>query len=154
MRRLIPIGKAFYGLGIAGIGFLHFIYAGFRPFILPIPSESTQHLQFTVYLTGAILVAAGMAIVFMKHVKNIAIFLGLFLLLFLIAGHLPNRLTNHPEILGAWTDALKLLAFSGGAFVLASLYYGKKTDGSLPALKKLLSFGRYFFALMLIMVKR
>ena len=136
MNSLKPIGKLFYGIGIAGIGLLHFMYAGFRPVILPVPAEATKNISFLVYVTGAILVLAGLAIAFLQKIKNIAFFFGIFLLLFVIIGHLPNRFMNHPEILGMWTDTLKLLALAGGAFIVSS--------GNLS------NYGKYFFALMLV----
>ena len=150
MQQLKTIGKIFYGLGIAGIGVLQFIYPGFRPVLLPISPESTQHLNFLVYLSGAVLVFAGLFIAFRQKVKNISLFLGLLLLLFFLVGHLPNRLTNNAGILGAWTDALKILALSGGAFVVSNLYPNKKGNGVVSIIEKLAPYGKYFFATMLI----
>jgi uncharacterized membrane protein YphA (DoxX/SURF4 family) len=147
MQPLQSAGKLFYGIGIAGIGVLQFIYPGFRPVLLPIPPEDTQHLNFLVYLVAAILVIAGLFITFMQQVKPVASGLGIFLLLFVIAGHLPQRLINHPGILGAWTDALKLLALAGGAFMVAMAFPGKKSYGSI---EKIALCGPYFFAVMLI----
>jgi uncharacterized membrane protein YphA (DoxX/SURF4 family) len=149
MQQLKSIGKIFYGLGIAGIGSLQFIYAGFRPVLLPIPAADTQNLTFFVYLMGAILVFAGVYIVFRQNVKTISFFLGLFLLLFLIIGHLPNRLANNPGSLGAWTDALKLFALAGGAFIISTVYQDKKNNG-MKIIEKIGPYGKYFFAVMLI----
>jgi uncharacterized membrane protein YphA (DoxX/SURF4 family) len=150
MQQLQLPGKIFYGLAIAGIGALHFIYPGFRPVIIPIPPESTQHVNFLVYLTGLALVVAGLCIVIGQQVKTISLFLGLFLLLFVIAGHLPNRIANHPDILGYWTDTLKLLSLSGGAFIISALYPDKKSNGLIRFLERLAPYGKYFFGLMLI----
>ncbi|MBC7826527.1 MAG: hypothetical protein H7122_02185 [Chitinophagaceae bacterium] len=150
MQQLKSIGKIFFGLGIAGIGVLHFIYPGFRPVLLPIPPEATQNLHFLVYLTGAVLIVAGICIAIIQNVKTISLFLGLLLLLFVIIGHLPNRLTNNPGILGAWTDALKLLALSGGAFIISTLYPDTKNNRLISSIEKMALCGKYFFALMLI----
>ena len=149
MRQLKTIGKIFYGLGIAGIGGLHFIYPGFRPVLLPVPPEATQNLNFLVYLTGAVLVFVGIFITLRQNVKTISLFLGLLLMLFLIIGHLPNRLKYNPDILGAWTDALKLLALSGGAFIISKVY-GDKKNNKIRIIEKIGLYGKYFFALMLI----
>jgi uncharacterized membrane protein YphA (DoxX/SURF4 family) len=150
MQQLKSTGKIFYGLGIAGIGSLQFIYAGFRPVILPIPPEATQSLNFFVHLTAAILVVGGLSIVFTKNVKTISLFLGLFFLLFFIIGHLLNRIKYNPGILGAWTDALKLLALSGGAFIISGLYPEIKGGGVIRIIQKMAQYGKYFFAIMLI----
>ncbi len=150
MPKLKSIGRIFYGLGIAGIGSLHFIYAGFRPVIIPIPPEATQNLDFLVYLTGAVLVVAGLCIAAGIRVKSISLFLGLFLLLFFILGQLPNRLRYNPGSLGAWTDALKILALSGGAFLISNLYPGLKSNRFIGFIEKIAPYGKYFFGIMLI----
>jgi uncharacterized membrane protein YphA (DoxX/SURF4 family) len=149
MQQLKLTGTIFYGLGIAGIGVLQFIYPGFRPVILPVPPEATQHVNFLVYLTAAILVFAGLYIVVARKRKTASLGLGLLLLLFVLAGHLPNRLANHPDILGAWTDALKLLALSGGAFMISALY-PDNTNGTSDVAGRMAACGKYFFALMLV----
>lgn len=147
MQQVQSAGKLFYGLGIAGIGVLQFIYPGFRPVILPIPPADTQHLNFLVYLTAAILVIAGLFIAFMQQVKSVALLFGIFLLLFFIAGHLPNRLMYNPGMLGAWTDALKISALAGGAFMISLAYPGKKSYGSI---EKIALSGKYLFGIMLV----
>jgi uncharacterized membrane protein YphA (DoxX/SURF4 family) len=150
MPELKSIGKIFYALGIVGIGSLHFIYAGFRPVIIPIPPEATQSLNFLVYLTGAVLVVTGLCIAVGIKVKSISLFLGLFLMLFVIFGHLPNRLRYNPGNLGAWTDALKLLTLSGGAFLISNLYPSGKSKGIIGFIEKIAPYGKYFFGIMLI----
>ena len=150
MHKLKATGKFFYGVGIAGIGGLQFIYAGFRPVLLPIPAADTMHLNFLVYLAAGILVVAGLYIAIGQQVKNVALLLGLFFLLFFIFGHLPNRIKNNPGELGAWTDALKLLTLAGGAFVVATVYPAKKGKGLISVLEKIAPFGKYLFALMLV----
>ncbi|AXY73178.1 hypothetical protein D3H65_03950 [Paraflavitalea soli] len=147
MQQLTSLGKLFYGLGIAGIGFLQFMYPGFRPVILTIAPDSTQHLNVLVYATAAILVLAGLFIAIMKQVKTVALYFGLFLLLFVLAGHLPIRLIHNPGMLGAWTNALKLLGLAGGALMVSATFPGKQTNGSLG---KIALYGEYGFALMLL----
>ena len=149
MSSLQSIGKIFYGFGIAGIGALEFVYPGFRPVLLPVPAEATQNLNYLVYLSGVILVLAGIYIAVVKSVKAISLYLGLFLMLFFIAGHLPNRLTNNPGIIGVWTDALKILALSGGAFIVSKLFPGSK-KGLIGLPENWAILGKYFFALMLV----
>jgi uncharacterized membrane protein YphA (DoxX/SURF4 family) len=150
MPELKSIARIFYGLGIAGIGSLQFVYAGFRPVILPIPPESTQNLNFLVYLTGVALLLAGLCIAVGIRTKSISLFLGLLFMLFFIFGHLPNRLRYNPGSLGAWTDALKILALGGGAFVISNLYPNRKSDGFIGFIEKLSYYGKYFVGIMLI----
>jgi uncharacterized membrane protein YphA (DoxX/SURF4 family) len=106
-----------------------------------------QHLG---YLLGLILTLAGAAIIFNKYTRVVSLCLGVLLLLFLLFGHLPNRLKYHPELIGYWTDAIKLLALSGGAFILAGI---AQEDERFTAPKKLIilaRYGKYFYALMLL----
>ncbi len=150
MHNLKLIARIFYGAGIAGIGVLHFFYPGFRPVILPIPPEATTQLNVLIYLTGAFLFITGLLIAIGKYVKTIALLLALVLFLFFVCGHLPNRLTNMISVLGAWTDALKLLALSGGALIVARAFPGN-ANTVMHALYKTSFLGRYFFGLMLLL---
>ena len=150
MKNLKLYARIFYGLGIAGLGILHFIYPGFRPVILPVPPEATEQLSILVYLTGAFLVAAGLAIAFGKWVETFSVLLAVVCLLFFLLGHLPNRIMNQPTILGAWTDALKLLALSGGAFIVARIFPGSNNSKLIASLSKISFPGKYFFGIMLV----
>lgn len=151
MQNSKQFGKLFYGLGMAGIGGLQFIFPWFRPVLLPVPPEATQNITALVYLTGLALVAAGVFIAFGRQVKTTALLLGSLLLLFLVFGHLPNRLTNNPGMLGAWTDALKLLALSGGAFMVAGLFPENNTPRFLNIPARIVPYGKYFFGVMLLL---
>ena len=151
MNNLKITARIFYGAGITGIGILHFFYQGFRPVILPVPPEQTSQLSFLVYLTGAFLVIAGLLIAIGKYVRTTALLLALVLFLFFAFGHLPNRLTHMINVLGAWTDALKLLALCGGALIVARAFPGNTNAGFINALYKTSFLGRYFFGLMLLL---
>jgi uncharacterized membrane protein YphA (DoxX/SURF4 family) len=150
MHNLKLIARIFYGAGIAGIGVLHFFYPGFRPVILPIPPEATAQLSILVYLTGAVLLITGLLIAISKSVRTIALLLAFVLFLFFLVGHLPNRLTNMINVLGAWTDALKLLALCGGALIVARAFPGNANSSLINGLYKTSFLGRYFFGLMLL----
>jgi len=149
MNTLKQIARIFYGTGIAGLGILHFLYQGFRPVILPVPPESTAHLSVLVYATGAFLFITGLLIATGKYVKPVALLLALVLFLFFICGHLPNRLINMPSVLGAWTDALKLLALCGGALIAARIF-PQQTNSFFRILDRTTFLGRFFFGIMLI----
>jgi uncharacterized membrane protein len=71
------------------------------------------------------------------------------LFLFFICGHLPNRLTNMPALLAAWTDALKLLSLCGGALIVARTS-SAQTNSFIQSLDKASFLGRYFFGIMLV----
>jgi uncharacterized membrane protein len=150
MNNLKLTAKAFYGAGIAGLGILHFFYQGFRPVILPIPPESTAQLNVLVYTTGAFLLATGLLIAIKKNITTIALILAFVLFLFFVCGHLPNRLTNMPGVLGIWTDALKLLALCGGALIVANVFASSTNSLFIKSLHKTSFLGGYFFGIMLL----
>jgi uncharacterized membrane protein len=148
MENLIRAGRAFYGAGLAGIGVQHFIYADFRPMILPYWPSSIPGLATWAYITGAALIITAVLITFSKRARTVAIVLGiLFFLLFLFHAYYQLFLGPYSFHLGLWTNALKELAFSGGAFVVAASF---ADDESFADNKQLLTLGRIFFSIMLI----
>ncbi len=149
MKYLKTIARIFYGAGIAGIGILHFLYPGFRPVILPVPPGVTENLNILVYLTGAFLLITGLLTATGKWIKTSSLILAAALLLLFVFGHLPNRLTHMANVLGAWTDALKLLALAGGALIVAKAFPGEKHSKFIDTLDKLSFLGKYFFGIML-----
>lgn len=144
----LQIGRISYGIGIAGIGALQFVYPGFRPVLLPISVGSD--LNILVYLLGLALVLAGLYIAFGKSIKTVALSLGLGLLLLFVFGQLPNLLSKSPEVLASWINPLKLLALSGGAFMTARLFPSKISIGLLKSVDKISPYGKYFFGIMLV----
>ena len=66
MKSLIKVACTFYGIGIAGLGIQQFIYSDFRPVILP-PWPSWMHISGAgAWISGALLVIAGILIALMK----------------------------------------------------------------------------------------
>ena len=149
MQPLIRAGRAFYGIGIAGIGIQQFIYSAFRPVLLPYWPASFAAPAIWAYIIGAGLVLAGMMIVFNNNARTVAVSLGLFFFLLFLCFHVYYQLFLIPYDFhfGNWTDALKELALSGGAFVMASSFPGTR---SFASNKLLLTVGRIFFSIMLI----
>ncbi|OQP47929.1 hypothetical protein A4H97_30455 [Niastella yeongjuensis] len=146
----ITTARLFYGLGTVGLGIQHFIYSAFRPVILPAWPQWMQTPVFA-YLTGAAMIAAGVLILLDRNTKTISLLLGGFLLFCFLFIQLPFTLfiqPNSPAHLGLWTDPLKELALSGGAFVMAGIAGG--TTG-LATLAKLIPLGKYFFATTLLL---
>ena len=149
MSKLSTIGRIFYGIGIAGIGLMHFFFKGLRPLLAPIPPEDIANIKVLIYTLGSYLIASGVLIVAGKNIRIVAGSLGIVLLLFFLVAHLPNRLRFHPEILGIWTDAIKILAISGGAFILSNTDNNADNPRLLP-LQIAAKAGVYFFSFMLI----
>ena len=149
MRNYTQTGTTIYGIAITGLGLVHFFYPGFRPVFLPMPPQE----KFTVLplLFGLLLVNIGVGIIFIKEKKIIAEFLGIILLSFLLLGHLPNRLTNQPEILAYWTDTIKLFALIGGAFLIAGTTDNQQGIPTPKFAKIIGPIGLYMFCIMLVL---
>lgn len=149
MQNLIKAGRAFYGIGIAGIGIQQFIYSEFRPVLLPYWPNSFPAPAIWAYIVGAALILAGAIIAFIRNARTVSILLGVFFFLLFFCFHIYYQLFLIPYDFhfGNWTDALKELALSGGAFVMASSF---PETGSSITNKMLLILGRIFFSIMLI----
>lgn len=144
-------GRIFYGLGIVGIGLLHFFFKGFRPIIMPIPAESVADISILVHLIAMYILVSGLFICINKKTRDVSLLLGAFFFIFLLGGHLPVRLQHHSEIRGAWIDAIKILALSGGALLMASAYPRARPNKVFDALYKVAPVGKYFFVIMLLL---
>jgi uncharacterized membrane protein len=153
----IKIAGAFYGVGIAALGIQQFVYSDFRPVILPPSWPAMLHFSIFAYIAGAALVVAGCSVILQKRAKEISLLSGAFLLLSFIFFQGPYILfvqPNRPYHLGLWTDPLKELALSGGAFVMAGLAEGERSmqirNRLLLALEKFIPLGKIFFCITMI----
>jgi uncharacterized membrane protein len=149
MTNLKVYGRVFYGIGIIGIGLLHFFFSGFRPIILPVPAESVANISVIVYLVAIYILVSGILITIGKTVRNVSLVLGVVLFIFFVAGHLPIRLSSATS--GPWIDAIKIFALSGGALVMASAFPETVPSPFFDRLNKIAPVGKYFFATMLLL---
>jgi len=153
-ENLIKAGRCFYGTGVAAIGIQQFIHADFRPVISP-AWPPWIHGAALAYIVGAALAAAGAFIIFGKNIKTISLLLAAFFFILFLAFQFPYIMfiqPNLPRHLGLWTNPLKEVAFSGGAFVMAASVPGRKSneEKEFYAKERLMTAGRIFFSIMLI----
>ena len=164
MTKLIKTGRLFFGLGIIAYGIQQIVIRDFRPQILPgFPAWAHEYSIFAI-VTGVIMIITGFIIsglfkVTEANKKNIFLYLGFYFLALIIVSHIPYLLFVYPHKLshlGSWGDALKGLAFCGGAFVMADSF----SDNSSPSnknnffksvLEKLIPVGRIFFCTTIIL---
>lgn len=111
MDKLNSIGKFMYVIPIAIFGVFHFMNAeamsGMVPSYMPVQI-------FWVYLTGAALIIAPLAVIFGKKGKLALQLLGLMLLLFAVMLHLPGAIAG--DQMGT-TMFLKDFALAGAAWL-------------------------------------
>jgi hypothetical protein len=155
MELLVKAGRKAYGICLVALGIQSMFYADFDPVFLPDASSWLPFHAALAYLWSSIFILAGLFIILEKKVKEISLALGgIFLTLFLLC-QVPHLLIFDPngKSLGAWTRALKELAFSGGAFVIAGSYSWEniQPESALTRLlKKFIPFGKVFFSITMI----
>lgn len=150
MKILEEAGRWFFAIAIGGFGVQQFIYKGFVPGITIVPDWMPAHL-FCSYVAGALLIICAMGIALGEKTQLAALTTGmLFLIIVLIlhvrqASEIIHR--NGPER----TRAFETLALCAGAFILAGVIRGARSDSS-PAgfTGTLAEVGRYVLAFCLL----
>jgi uncharacterized membrane protein len=152
MGNLSNIGRIFYGIAIAVIGFQTMYYTDF-PYMLIPPKHFWMNgqLKFT-YISGTILILAGASIVFEKKTMLISLLLGSVLLLIFCFYYIPYEFMASANYMhfGEWENAAKELALSSGAFVIAGCFSKKNENPLIRFLRKLIPFGVIFFSITII----
>jgi len=155
MERLNKTGRSFYGFCMLTLGYHQLFYVDFRTVILPPWPSWRASPGILAYLAGAALIGAGLAIIFEKKGRVVALVLGGILLALVVFWHLPYMLfvfPHHLWHLGVWTDAGKELALSGGAFVVAGSFPEEKANESslVRLLETFIPLGGIFFSITMI----
>ncbi|WP_018614788.1 hypothetical protein [Segetibacter koreensis] len=164
MIDFIKTGRLFFGLGIIAYGIQQIVIRDFRPQILPgFPAWAHTIIALPI-VTGVIMVVIGLIIsgifkVTESNKRNICLYLGFYFFALIILSHIPYLLFVYPHKLshlGSWGDALKGLAFSGGAFVMAGSFLdnrppSKKNNFFESVLENFIPIGRIFFCMTIIL---
>lgn len=145
----MAIGRVFFGICIVGIGALHFIYPGIRPIIVPKIMNIPSRLYGAEYLVALILIVPGVLICTGKRFSKISLVMGVaFLALFLFV-HLPALLLAGQQNRDPWISLNKVLALSGGFFIVSTINKPATENRFFKTLNKLASIGMYLYAIML-----
>lgn len=152
MERLSNAGRIFYGIAMAGLGFLTIYYNDFPYMLLPAKHSWIHSLAVLTYISGAMIFLAGACIVFEKSIRIVSLLLGTVLLLIFCFYFIPYEFiaTSNYMHLGAWENAEKELALASGAFVIAGCYSGRNENSFFRFLKKLIPFGAVLFSITII----
>lgn len=114
---LAGIGRLFFAVGLIAFGIGQFIYGDFLPGRAPEWPAAMPGRLIWAYLSGAILVAAGLAIATGVKARWAAIVAGAIIFVWALLRHLP-ALATEPNGL-VLTQTGKALALFGGAFAVA-----------------------------------
>lgn len=109
-------GRYLFALPFAVFGIFHFMNASSMAGMVPIPGG-----VFWIYFTGVALLAAAVSFAIGKKVTLAATLLGIMLIIFVLAIHLPGTINaENPQAMQmSMTSLLKDLALAGASFYLA-----------------------------------
>jgi uncharacterized membrane protein len=152
MPNLSNLGRIFYGIAIAVIGFQTIYYNDFPYMLIPPKHLWMTGLSIFAYISGTLLILAGTSIVFEKKTMPISLLLGSVLLLIFCFYYIPYEFLASSNYMhfGEWENAAKELALSSGAFVIAGSSSKKNENPLIKLLKKLVPCGAILFSITII----
>lgn len=127
MKNLTAVGRIMYALPFALFGINHFLmldyYIGMLTSFIPLGA-------YTIIITGLLLIAASVAIITCKFVKQATFLLAGMLLVFIFTIHIPHLLGNSTDKAPVLIALLKDISLMGGSLMVAgmSAEKEKKTD--------------------------
>jgi uncharacterized membrane protein len=124
LDKLVVLGRLFFAISLVAFGIQQFIYGDFVVGRAPEWPSAIPGRLVWAYISGALLIAAGAAIIAGKRARWAAILSGTMIFLWALLRHLPEVAANPHG--GVLTNTGKSLALFGGAFAVA---------GSLPVRK-------------------
>jgi uncharacterized membrane protein YphA (DoxX/SURF4 family) len=148
MNTYLTIGRVFFGVGIMGIGVLHFFHRGIRPLIVPELTNIPPDLSIIVYLVALLLIGTGFLIAVGKNFNTVSLFMGLVFLALFLFGHLPWSLTGG-SFNNYWVNTNKIIALCGGFLVISTIHAPKPENKLMQLLFRTAPLGMYLYAIML-----
>lgn len=119
MKPWLPVGRVVFGVAMAALGALNLVYGegvfGLEPVPMWVPARSAF-----AYLTGCLLVVAGLILASGRGTRPAATVLAGLLSFWVLLLQLPP-LVSAPYNGGLWTTTFETLALCSAAWVLASL---------------------------------
>ena len=145
----LDTARKFYGIAIAGLGFLTICYADFPYMLIPPHHSWIPGLAFVSYFFGLVLILAGACIILEKQTRTISLLLACVLLLIFCFYFIPYQLMVRSRFmqLGNWENAEKELALSAGAFVIAGCFPKENENAFIKGLGRLIPFGTILFGI-------
>jgi uncharacterized membrane protein len=152
MRDLSKAGRIFFGTSIAVMGFLTIYYRDFPYMLIPPKHSGVPGLVLLAYVSGALLVLAGVCIVLKEKIMLVSLLLGGVLLAIFCFYFIPYQLiisTNNMHF-GDWENAAKELTLASGAFVIASCFPENNSNPLIRFLEKLIPLGAILYSITII----
>src|SRR5882757_7040737 len=152
MWNLSVIGRTFYGLAVAETGLQTIYFHDFPYWLIPPKHSWIPGLASLAYISGVLLVAAGVCIVLEKKTRQVSLLLAAVLSLIFCLYHVPYEFIAGSNYLSLveWENAEKELAFACGCLIVASCFPEDSSKPLFRFLGKLIPAGSVIFALMMI----
>ncbi len=120
---MTTIGRILFAVPFAIFGINHFLmtdyYVGMLTSFIPLGA-------YTIILTGLMLIAASISIIFKKLVKLSTILLACLLFLFIVTIHIPHLISDTDKTISL-IALLKDISLMGGALMIAGIYSEEET---------------------------
>jgi uncharacterized membrane protein YphA (DoxX/SURF4 family) len=154
MYRLTKAGRIFYAIAIAATGFQQLFYGQFSRMLFPTWTFHVPGIRWIADIGSLLLIYTGGLLMLNRKTMQVSFVLGGCLLVLFLFSYIPYDLFIFPlpKTFGIWTNALKELALSGGAFVIADSATKDRENNSsiIRLLSKLIPLGRIFFSVTMI----
>jgi len=115
---MTTIGRILFAVPFAIFGINHFFmtdyYVGILTSFIPLGA-------YTIILTGIMLIAAGISILFKKLVKISTILLAILLFIFIVTIHIPHLISDADKTISL-IALLKDISLMGGSLMIAGIY--------------------------------
>lgn len=126
---VLVIGRCLVAAGFIGLGVEHFVFQRFVTGRAPDWPASLPGEVIGAYVSGAVMVATGVALLIRRHARFLAMLAGLMILLWSLLRQVPVVLTD-TAFAPTWTMAGKALTFFGGALAVAGTSQPLDAGGS------------------------
>jgi putative oxidoreductase len=118
MKNITTIGRILFAIPFAVFGINHFImmdyYLGMLTSFIPLGA-------YTIVLTGLMMIAVSITIIFKKFIKFSTIILSILLLLFIATIHIPHLISGNNQTI-TLIAMLKDISLMGGSLMIAGIY--------------------------------
>jgi len=127
---MLQFGRLLFALSLTAFGVLHFVYGDFVTRVVTNWPASLPLKPLWVYLTGALLVVTGGAVVTGRKPRMLLMVVAVVLVFSFLLLHLPAVFSD-VFIGGAWTKGGKALVLLSGCFAVAATFR-EKSGTDLP----------------------
>jgi putative oxidoreductase len=118
MKKITTFGRILFATPFAIFGINHFLMTDYYMGIL---TSFIPFGAYTIILTGVMLIAVSISIIFKKYVKFSTILLAILLFLFIVTIHIPHLFHDVDKTVTI-IALLKDISLMGGSLMIAGIY--------------------------------